>query len=241
MSNENFGLVTDGDYAMRPRPFSLGVLFSCVALAGWAAEFKVQQLGEAPPKDGISPEIASQLAPSMVRVTGDGSAPYCDLWLCKSLPTVNGFQPTPELAYPFTPGQLIGVARFAKKSTDFRDQEIRPGVYTMRYAQQPVDGAHVGTSPTRDFLLLISAAQDKSPGDLDYKVLTKQSSEAAGSSHPAIFCMRSVPGETSTFPSIRHDEQHNWWIAALRGEGKAAGKTVPLPIGLVVVGVAAEQ
>jgi hypothetical protein len=70
----------------------------------------------------------------MVRVSGDGSAPYCDLWLCKSLPTVSGFQPTPELAYPFTPGQLIGVARFAKKGTDFRDQEIRPASCTLHPA-----------------------------------------------------------------------------------------------------------
>jgi hypothetical protein len=87
---------------------------------------------------------------------------------------------------------------------------------------------------------VISAAEDKLPDVLDYKVLTKQSSAAAGSSHPGIFCLQVVPRETSTFPSIRHEAQHDWWIVALRAEAKANGKSAALPIGLLVVGKAAE-
>jgi hypothetical protein len=225
---------------MQPRTVSLCLALYCAAVPVWADEYSVRKLDEAPPKEGLSTEIASQLAPTGVRVTRD-SADYCDIWLCQSPAAVSGFQPTPEIAFPFTPGQLIGAVRFARRGSDFREQDIRSGVYTLRYAQQPVDGAHVGSSATRDFALLISAAQDKNPAVLDYKVLTKQSSDAARSSHPAILCLLAVPRDTAEFPSIRHEEVHDWWIVALRGETRSDGKVAALSLGVVVAGKSAEQ
>ena len=44
--------------------------------------------------------------------------------------------------------------------TDFRGQEIKKGVYTLRYGQQPEDGNHIGTSELADFLLAIPAGVD---------------------------------------------------------------------------------
>jgi hypothetical protein len=221
------------------RTLSLGILFGwiCAVLPVEAEEHGVAPLNEPAPKDALSPEIAGELADTGFRVTR-GSATYCDLWLCKSLPVASGFKPSSDVLYPFTPGGLIGVVRISQRGSDFREQDIATGVYTLRYAQQPVDGAHVGTSPTRDFLLLSKAATDRSLAVVEEKNLSKQSADAAGSAHPALLCLQPVPAGTAQFPSIRHDEQRDWWIVALRGEAKLAG---PLPIGIVVAGVAPEQ
>ena len=151
------------------------------------------------------------------------------------------FKPTDEVLYPFEPGQLLGVVRYPRKGADFRDQDISKGLYTLRYAQQPVDGAHVGTSPTRDFLLLVSAEKDKSAGKLDLKKLVEQSADAAGSSHPAMLCLQRVAGEAGEKPTMRHNEEHDWWIVTVPGNAKAGKATKKLPVDLVVVGVSTEQ
>src|SRR5262245_14902975 len=128
------------------------ILLLCVRSAV-AADHHVEALAEAAPADAISPDIAALLNTEGVRLVRGSNRAVCDLWLCKEWPLTT-FD-SGELLYPFEPGQLIGVVRYPRKGSDFRDQPIADGVYTLRYAQQPVDGAHVGTSPTRDFLLLV--------------------------------------------------------------------------------------
>lgn len=224
----------------RPTLLFALALTCCITVPALAVDYGVQPLNEPAPMDELAKDIADQLAPNGVRVTrGSSNATYCDVWLCKTLETESGFKPTAEVAYPFAPGQLIGVARFARKGSDFRDQDINAGVYTLRYAQQPVDGAHVGTSPTRDFLLLVEASKDESAATLEYKQLTGKSAEAAGSSHPALLCLQKASPENKEFPAIRHNEEHDWWIVALQAQAKAEEGTA-LPIELVIVGQAAE-
>jgi hypothetical protein len=145
-------------------------------------------------------------------------------------------EPGGDLIYPFRPGQLIGVVHYPRKSADFRDQDIEEGVYTLRFSAQPVDGDHVGTSPTRDFLALSPAEQDKSPEDLDYKSLVKASASVAGASHPAILSLQTPRGDDA----IRHDEEKDWWVARLAGKARVGESTADLPLHLVVAGVAAE-
>jgi hypothetical protein len=161
---------------------------------------------------------------------------FCDVWLCKQWATQTDFAPTSELLYPFSPGQLMGVVRFARKGSDYRDQDIASGVYTLRYARQPVDGSHVGTSLTRDFLLLLQAESDESADVLDYQSLAKRSAEAAGSSHPALLSMQRLAEDAKPL-SIRHREDHDWWIVCFDGKTQA-GKD--LRIEFVISGVAAE-
>lgn len=218
----------------------LGGLVLSLAPAAWAIDYKVEPLSEAPPSE-VAAEIVKELSPKGVRVIRGSSTTQCDLWLKKELSVVAGFEPTAEILYPMKPGQLVGVIRYARKGADFRDQDIDPGVYTLRYAQQPVDGAHVGTSLTRDFLLLSKAEKDQSPAPLEYKPLTKQSAEAAGSSHPALLSMQRINMESSEYPAIRHDEEREWWVVGVQAQAKAGNEAAkPLPIEFVVVGVSAE-
>lgn len=201
-----------------------------------AADYTVEVLKEPAPAGDISAPIAGELASTGVRVKR-GSSTLCDIWMRKQILVSSDFKPTNEVQFPFQPGQLIGVARFARKSADFRDQSIQSAVYTLRYAQQPVDGAHVGTSPTRDFLLLSVSKSDSSLAAIEYKPLTKQSAEAAGTAHPALLALKKPAAEPTEAPAIRHDEEHDWWLVALQAP---IGGSKTLPVELVVVGKAAE-
>lgn len=199
-----------------------------------AADHRIEPLGEQAPAEGVAPAMAELLNPAGLRVVRGESRTVCDLWLCKQWDVAAGERPQ-AVNYPFPPGTFIGIARFPRKGSDFRDQDIPEGVYTLRYAQQPVDGAHVGTSPTRDFLLLMPASKDLTPAAPDYRTMVTQSAEAAGSSHPLLLSLQRAEGDAST-AGIRHVEEPDWWIARLSGKTKTA--TVSLD--LVVAGHAAE-
>ncbi|MBC8354251.1 MAG: hypothetical protein H8E66_19835 [Planctomycetes bacterium] len=220
---------------MRVRFISL-LLLLLLSVNLRAADYRAEPLDEAAPADEISSDIAATLARTGTRVIRGTKTTFCDIWLCKELAVQKDFKVTSELLYPFTPGQLMGVARFARRGSDYRDQDIDSGVYTLRYAQQPVDGSHVGTSLTRDFLLLLQAEADESSDVLDYDSLAERSAEAAGSSHPALLSMQRV-GEKTKAPSMRHNDEHDWWIIGLDGKTDAEKE---LRIAFVVYGVAAE-
>ena len=214
------------------------VLMCCLLPAvAWAVEHRVEPLAAPPPADSVSPEIAALLAPSGVKVIRGAARTVCEIWLCKEWGAAEG-KPPSGVNYPFAPGQLMGVIRFPKKGSDFRDQDIAEGVYTLRYGQQPVDGAHVGTSATRDFLLLLNAEKDKSPAVIEYKPLTKQSAEAAGSNHPALLSLQKAEGDAA--PAIRHDEGRDWWIVHLQSKAKIGGAAKDVALDFVVVGHASE-
>jgi hypothetical protein len=203
-----------------------------------AQDHSVAKTDAPAPADAIAPEIASALSPAGFKVT-KGSQAIIEFWPAKEWPVEANAATGGEVLYPLTPGQLVGVARYSRKGADFRDQEIPAGVYVVRYAQQPVDGAHVGTSPTRDFFALLPAAKDREPQPLDYKTLIGISKQTTGTEHPAILSLQRAQ-DSGESPSIRHDTDHDWTIVRFTGQIKQGGMTKALPVELVVVGKAAE-
>lgn len=213
----------------------LSLALACLfVVPAWSADYRVEPLKDGPPVEGLNEQIAGKLQTTGVRIIRGTKATYCDIWLCKTWEVPADFKATTEVLYPFQPGQLIGLAHFARKGADFRDQDIAAGLYTIRYGQQPVDGAHVGTSPTRDFLLLIRAEDDKSAAPTGKDDLISRSKEAAQSSHPCLLSMQRLAAKD--FPSMRHADETDWWILGL--QGTVGDKT--LPIEFVIAGVAAE-
>ena len=202
-----------------------------------AADYKVDKTEGGPPSEELAPAIVQMLEPSGVKVIRGTSTTFAELWLVKEL-AVSSLDTPLDIIYPFQPGQLVGVVKLSRSASDFRDQDIEKGVYTLRYAQQPVDGAHVGTSPTRDFLLLVPAKQDKSPEPIDYQPLVEQSAEVAGASHPALLSLQRIFGEPGEIPTVREDDQHGWWILRVQTQVKAGDQTKQLPIDIVVEGQA---
>jgi hypothetical protein len=196
----------------------------------------MEPFSQAAPSDLIDSQIAELLSSDGVRVIRGEKSTFCEIWLRKELQPKSDFEATPEVLYPFLPGQLLGVVRFGRRGADFRDQRINKGVYTLRYAQQPVDGAHVGTSLTRDFLLLISAEHDQSSDLLEYDALTEHSAEAAGTSHPCMLSLQRVVADGDR-KKLRHEERHDWWILPLTGRSHDKRDVY---LDLVVVGVGEE-
>lgn len=222
---------------MRLRICSTSIVLVLLASFASAQEYQVQKLPESPPADVLSPEVAATLDPAGLRVV-KGQKTIVDLWLAKEWPAKAGFQPSTTVMYPFEPGTLIGVARYKNRGGDFRNQEIPAGVYTIRYAQQPEDGNHVGTSDTRDFFLLLPAAADKDPAKLAEPKMFQTSAKSAGTTHPTMLSLlRSGEGDA---PAVQHDADRDLISVRVKGQAKSSDKTTPLAVTVVVVGHAAE-
>lgn len=219
-----------------------GAMLASVALSGNSArgvDYKIEPIDAAADLDGVSEEIAGQLAPGGIKVLR-GTRSFCEMWPTKSWATKAKFAPSPSVLYPFSVGELMGVVRYERKGEDFRGQEIPAGVYTLRYGLQPVDGNHAGTSLTRDFLLLLPVEEDTSVEPIDEQKLFSLSAQVAGGTHPTMLLMMPVEGATDDLPRIVHDENNERWSVVFAGSGSSAGETSKVPVNLVVVGQAAE-
>jgi hypothetical protein len=172
------------------------------------------------PFAGSAPAAVSEaLTPTGYRVTlGDGTM-ACEIWFRREIRALN-------------PSIFVGVVSFSTARSDFRGQAIKAGSYTLRYAQMPSDGNHLGAAPTTDFLLLAPLAEDTDPAaDYSFEKLTKLSARASGTNHPAPLNLAEVSGQ-SQFPAVVKNEYgHEVFFVKLK---KAGGGD--LPIGLVVKG-----
>lgn len=226
---------------LRSRFFLLACGCWCaLTLAAQAADYRLEPLDEAAPAEDLSDEVAARLQSTGVRIIRGASRTLCDLWLAKELPGQSDFTPTLAVLYPFNTGELIGVVRFTSNSEDFRGQDIKAGVYTLRFGLQPVDGNHVGTSDTRDFLLLLSAGDDTSAAVMDEFEMFQMSADAVGTTHPGMLSLLAVRDDDRDRPSLDHDEPRELWYVRLTADCNSAGESQQLPIDLVIVGRAPE-
>jgi hypothetical protein len=223
------------------RSFTVGLLAATVSccLVCRAADPTIAPLEDAPPADEVSAEIRDALDGGFT-VMKSKTRTLCRVWLRQGVAVRAGFEPTLDELYAFAPGELIGVVRYKSKGADFRGQEIPRGVYTLRFGLQPVDGDHIGTSDTRDFLLLVAATDDETLAAVDDAELLELSAEAIETGHPGMLCLQPVGengdtenGDTDNGATMRHDEDRDWWIVDFIASD-AGGNT--LPIALVVVG-----
>ncbi len=222
--------------------FATRILVAVAVCLNWTAiapaqDYEVEVASEAPPTDELSGEIGETLSGEVIRVLRKGR-PYCDIWLRKDVPVAADFTPSLTVLYPLSQGDLLGVARYHRRGGDFRAQEIEKGVYTMRYALQPEDGNHIGTSATRDFLLLLNAEEDETLDPLEQDPLFELSAEAAQTSHPCMLSLLRTADDADAEPTIEHDEERDLW--SVRLPVMTSGADAPMVMTLVVVGHAEE-
>lgn len=214
----------------------LALLLSLPRLADASDDKTLAKVSQTPA--GLSQPLAAKLDPQGYRVqTAQGAV--CDVWLLKDLAAKPGFKPTLNVKYPFQSGELIGVLRVADKVdfTDFRGQAIKPGVYTLRYGQQPQDGNHIGTSEVSDFLLALPAATDTNLKPLgNPESLHKASAKAAGGNHPAIFSL--LPSEAPVTSAMLAKDDNNHWVLSLPVPAVQGGKKISVSLRLIVIGKA---
>lgn len=220
------------------RPIVLaGLLASSTVVA---QEYKVEVLKEPAPA-ALSAGVKGALNGQGYRILDDQGKSYAEFWLRKEVPA-SGKPDGPKGAVQFpvlAAGELLGAFRFVGEGHDYRDQTIPQGTYTLRYGLQPVNGAHLGVSPYRDYALLLPAAKDPALTDLAQKKLEEGSAEAAGTSHPAVLLLLAVPKtEAKPDPSMIHDEAKNTWgaVVPLKLAAKGSAEPATLHVQLVVVG-----
>ncbi len=108
----------------------------------------------------------------------------------RSTPTASERFALQRSAYPIRPGAFVGVARIPAPWTDSRGQTVPAGTYSLRYALQPLTKDHFGTTPHRDFLLLLPLARDTDPAlRPDPTALGTASREVSATGHPAVIAL----------------------------------------------------
>ena len=186
------------------------------------SQYKVEPAG--PPPAGLPGSIAATLQKDGSKVAG--GAPVCEIWFVSTAPS--GPKTTEEaVSLPTIPqGALLGALRFPGRGSDRRGQTIQPGVYTLRYSLQPVNGDHQGVAPQRDFLVMIPAADDTKPDAIpNIDDLMKMSRKASGTPHPAVLSMSS--SANGAFPELKKEGDSDWVLHAKIGN---------LPVAVIVVG-----
>jgi hypothetical protein len=105
-------------------------------------------------------------------------------------------------------GALIGVVNFPGGGSDFREQSIPAGVYTMRYGLHPEDGNHMGVAASRDFAVLTPVDKDTDPAkNIAFKELVTMT-KTVGNPHPTI--VRLEMAESSDTPHLWQDDSEHW-------------------------------
>ena len=196
------------------------LLFACASLAV-AQQYKLEAISTAAP--GLPAAYAQVIDAKGYRVTGPSGA-WCEIWFRKSIPT--GAKPADAtIALPIAQGTLLGIVRFPSAGSDRRGQALKPGVYTLRYSNFPVDGAHQGVAPQRDFALLTPIANDADPGATPAFEKLVEQSKTSGTAHAAVLSLEAPGG--STFPAVAKEGETDWVLSVKVGD---------LAIGIIVVG-----
>jgi hypothetical protein len=214
------------------------VVRAAMLLAAAAQAYTAAMVAEAPPS-ALSSDVRASLASQGLQVKGP-QGPLCEIWLRQNVPAIAAAGQTLGVVYSqIAPGTLMGAIRFPAPATDFRGQKIKPGVYTLRYELNPVDGNHQGVAADRDFLLLAPAANDTSTATLSYDDLVKLSNSASGAGHPSVWNLVDPTGAPAQLPTVTAQDSDNGTIQVLffQANLQAGGAAKPTVIGLVLVGV----
>ena len=214
--------------------FIFFVLMLCAAVQVSAQGYKVESAAVAAPAE-LSAAVRDTLSPQALRVSGP-SGVVCEIWLRKAVP---GQAQTQNLGVIYTQlqeGTLVAAIRFPTDLKDYRRQNVKAGVYTLRYALSPVNGNHQGVAPQRDFLLAIPAAIDQDPANLTQAQTIELSKKSTSTNHASVWSLMPGDGPAGAAPAITHDSDADLWIAQF---GIPIGGT-PVRMGLVVVGFGPE-
>jgi uncharacterized protein (TIGR03067 family) len=190
------------------------------------AKYQVAELKE-PAPEKLSASVRETLGTSGLRISTAGGEAICDIWLRTNVPVLSASSDLSDRKYPLESGTLVGALRVSqKKAGDFRDFKVAAGVYTLRYALQPTDGIHEATGQFRDFLVLLSAADDTDTARIsNAEDLSDLAIKATGASHPAILYLNPPQSGREKLPAIVYVAASNTHgdLAILVAQTSAAG------------------
>jgi hypothetical protein len=166
-----------------------------------AADLTLKVAEKPPPKD-LESSICAKLQTKAVQLL-DGDKPVFEFWLSAEIPLASIPASAANALDAIKQATLLGAVAVSRDARDYRDDELRSGVYTMRFALQPQDGNHLGTSEFSYFAVLTPAKIDTNPdGITDYKTLVKASSKETSTDHPVILSLRPASTDPGEFPKL---------------------------------------
>ena len=189
-------------------------------------QYKLEPAG--PPPSDLPPAIAGALQKDGFKIVAGSGTAFCEVWFRSTAPS--GPKSTEDgVTLPTIPqGSLLGALRFPARGADRRGQNIKPGVYALRYALQPVNGDHQGVAPQRDFMVMVPAVDDPGPdAKPSFDDLMKLSRKASGTPHPAVLSMSA--SSNATFPELKKEGENDWALHTKIGD---------LPVEVILVGKA---
>ena len=221
--------------------------FAAVALLALAAsataadtKLSVKVEDKEPPKELAEP-VRKLLDSKAMNVTDEKGKLLCTVWAVKTLDSkATADQAKAGLKYTqIEETSIVGAVQFADTWADYRKQKVKPGVYTLRLAVQPMDGDHMGTAPYNEFALLCPADQDKQPGVLEVEKLHQLSSKTTTRKHPSMMLLfpNRMPPDAPKVESKPKDHV----VLSYRVPTTAGGQTAHLGFSLVVVGVTSAE
>jgi hypothetical protein len=189
-------------------------------------QYKAEPAG--PPPADVPANFSSLLVKDGTQIVGANGSAVCSIWLRTEEP--KGPKSTEEgVTLPLIPqGALLGVLQFPVAGADRRGQTIKPGIYTLRYSDYPVNGNHQGVAPQRDFMLLSRIADDKDPAAKpNFDALVAMSRKASGTPHPAVLSIWNQ--DTDFEPGFSLQGDHDWVLQAKLGTAQ---------LGIILIGKA---
>jgi len=219
-----------------PAAICLAALLCGAAVALAADTYSLAGAAGAPPAE-LPAALRDAVDAGGIEVKGAGGV-LCDVWLRKEVPVAAS--PAADLGVTFgqiAQGTFLGVMRLAADTRDFRNQKIKAGLYTLRYAWAPVDGNHQGIAPQRDFALLAPVTEDADPATISRDEALKRSAMSTGTKHPSVWSL--WPGDDSaSAPALHYQDDSDCWLLNFR-VSLAGGKK--LSMGMIVAGHAPES
>jgi hypothetical protein len=165
-----------------------------------------------------------------------------EVWWRKGVPLEKTSASSDDIVYGnLKVGTLLGVLRFPPEASDrfredFRDQKLRPGFYTMRYAQIPTDRAHKDANRYRDAVILSRVSVDTEYTKvLSVDEMLKQSRLASRTPHPAVLSLVPVRTVYKDFPKAVADNSGLCILQSKIHAETSDGHSSELPIAVILV------
>jgi hypothetical protein len=199
------------------------------------AKFSLKPATTAVPTELAEP-IRALLGEGSLQVVDAKGTLICELWIRKEVPT----KATPEqvkngLTYrELDESMVVGAVRFDQTFTDFRKQRIKPGIYTLRLAFQPMNGDHMGTAPYQEFCLVSPAKDDTKPDLMEPKELHELSAKSTGTAHPSVMLL--FPNEKPETQPKLEDKGNDIFVVDFKRPVVAGSEKSSIGFALAVVG-----
>jgi hypothetical protein len=199
------------------------------------AQYKIKKVKADPPGDLKDP-IRKLLGDQSVQLLDPKGSPLCQIWLSKEIPAqVTAQQIKNGLTYrDLKESTILGAIQYFKTGSDYRQQKIPVGVYTLRLGFQPMDGDHMGVSAQQEFCLLIAASKDTKADLLKPKTAQALSNKSIKTTHPGVLML--FPNDKPKPDPALASKGNDHWVLNVKEEVKSGASTAAIGIGLTLVG-----